>query len=288
MGDITGGKMKRVRTIACLIAFCTLCGGGGDATPAVTEVGRLRNKSIKEASGLAASRTHADVYWTHNDGDDGVLYAIRSDGTSIGDVKVDAKFKDWEDIAADASGNLYLADCGNNDANRQHMTIYRVAEPDPTGGGKARTTATWRLSFPGKPFNCESLFIVGEYGYIISKHENKRPAGVYRFALATPAKKRGALEHVVDLPIDEPITAADVSRDGKRLAVLGQRGLHVFDIDGDVKRAARATPLKFAIPALQVEGCCFTDDGVLLLIAESGEILRASPPNPAATTHPVR
>src|SRR5688572_22942312 len=171
--------MTPARSIACLIAFCTLCGAAADSS--VKEIGHLRNKSIKEASGLAASRSRADVYWTHNDGDDGVLYAIRGDGTSIGDVRVDAKFKDWEDIATDAVGNLYLADCGNNDANRQHMTIYRVAEPDPTRrGAEAAATATWRLSFPDKPFNCESLFVLGEHGYVISKHEDKRPAGVYR------------------------------------------------------------------------------------------------------------
>ena len=283
--------MKSATLIACLIALCTACGGAGDGgtAPAVTQVGHLRNKSIKEASGLAASRSQQDLYWTHNDGDDGVLYAIRGDGTSIGKVKVDAKFKDWEDIATDGSGNLYLADCGNNNANRQHMTIYRVAEPaDPAanGDGEARANATWRLSFPDKPFNCESLFVIGEHGYVISKHENKQPAAVYRFALTASTKKRRPLEHVIDLPIDEPVTAADVSRDGKRLAVLGQRSLHIFDINGDVTRAASATPTTLRIPALQLEGCCFTDDSVLL-IAETGEILRAPLPAPAAT-HPAR
>jgi hypothetical protein len=273
------------RSIAWLLALCALCGAAADS--GVTQVGHLRNKAIKEASGLVASRRHVDVYWTHNDGHDGVLYAIRSDGTSIGNVTVGAKFRDWEDIAADAAGNLYLADCGNNEANRQHMTIYRVAEPNPAdGGADARATATWRLSFPDKPFNCESLFIIGEHGYVISKHENKRPAGVYRFELTATPKKRRPLEHVIDLPIDEPVTAADISRDGKRLAVLGQRNLHVFDLIGDIKSAAGATPLKLPIPPLQLEGCCFTDDGGVLLIAESGEILRVRLPAPA-TTNPA-
>jgi hypothetical protein len=274
--------MKLARSITCLLAFCTAVGAAGG--PTVSEVGRLRNKSINEASGLAASRTHADVFWTHNDGDEGVLYAIRGDGTSIGKVKISAKFRDWEDIAADDKGNLYLADCGNNDTNRKQMTIYRIAEPDPAAGGEADTTATWRLSFPDKPFNCESLFIAGEYGYVISKLPKSQSAGVYRFALTTQAKKRHALEHVVDLPIDQPVTAADISPDGKRLAVLSERALHIFDISGDIKTAATATPAKVDVSTLPLEGCCFSDDGVLI-VAETGEMLRATLPAPV--TRPV-
>ena len=264
-------------------AACLACAAAADSP--VAEIGRLQNKSIKEASGLVASRAHAGVFWTHNDGDDGVLYAVRGDGSSVGKVKVDAKFRDWEDLAADPAGNLYLADCGNNDANRKHMTIYRVAEPDPATGGEIEATATWRLSFPGeKPFNCESLFILGGHGYVISKHEDGRAAGVYRFALATAKKKRTPLEHVIDLPVNEPVTAADVSSDGKRLAVLGQRHLHVFDINGDVRTAAAATPLKIRVPPLQLEGCGFAQNGDVLLVAESGEMLQATISAMAATT----
>src|SRR3712207_6066840 len=119
----------------------------------VTQIPHTRAKDLTEASGLIASRAHPGILWTHNDGGDGVLFAIRADGSTVGTINVDAKFRDFEDIAADASGNLYLADSGNNDANRKFMEIHRIAEPDPTKGGKVKPTATWRLTFPAKPFN---------------------------------------------------------------------------------------------------------------------------------------
>src|SRR5262245_3635164 len=61
-------------------------------------VGVVADDRINEASGVIASRAHPGVFWTHNDGNDGVLYAMDRSGALIGCGKVDAKIKDWEDI----------------------------------------------------------------------------------------------------------------------------------------------------------------------------------------------
>jgi hypothetical protein len=267
-----------------MLVFCTACLAGSQP-PAVSEVGHVRTKSLSEASGLVMSRSHPGIYWTHNDGDDGVLYAIKSDGSAVGQMKVNAKFKDWEDIAIDADGNLYLADIGNNSRERKHLTVYRVSEPEPASSGKIDVTATWRLSFPERPFNGESLFVHGGNGYIISKVNAGERATIYRFPLGA-AKKPHVLEQVCELPIVEPVTAADISADGRLLAVLSQRTLSVFPIEGDVRKAADATPRKFLIPPIQAEGCCFNAEGVLL-IAESGEILQVKLDDWPPTTRPA-
>jgi len=268
--------MRYVRWMVCLAAVVSACHDAPEALPtpssAVSEVGRIRAKGLDEASGLIASKSHPDIYWTHNDGDDGVLYAIHADGSLVGKRKVNAKFKDWEDIAADADGRLYLADVGNNSRERKHITVYRVDEPDPNSPNEVEVTATYRLAFPGEPFNCEGLFIFGDQGYVISKLDRGERAGVYRFPLLE-TKKHRVLEKVCDLRITEPVTAADITTDGKRLAVLSERTLSVFVIDGDVKTAADAKPRQFTIPPIQAEGCCFNAEGVLV-IAESGEILQ--------------
>ena len=42
-----------------------------------TQLAVLKDKSIKESSGIAASRNHPDIYWTHNDSGDGpFIYAF--------------------------------------------------------------------------------------------------------------------------------------------------------------------------------------------------------------------
>jgi len=73
--------------IVHLFAVCIVC--HATSQPA-TQVGHVRTRSLNEASGLVMSRKHPGVYWTHNDGGDGVLYAIAADGSTIGKITIDA------------------------------------------------------------------------------------------------------------------------------------------------------------------------------------------------------
>src|SRR5687768_6028295 len=103
--------MRPAFFIALLGLLWTCASSAGDPRPSsgpvgTAEVGRVKSKSLVEASGLVASRSHAGIYWTHNDGGDGVLHAIRRDGSAVARVRVDEKFSDWEDIAVDARGDL--------------------------------------------------------------------------------------------------------------------------------------------------------------------------------------
>ena len=242
---------------------------------AVTQVGQAKDKKLIEASGLVRSTQHAGVLWTHNDGQDGVLFAIRSDGSSAGRVEVREKFDDWEDIAADGKGNLYLADTGNNERNRKRVTVYRIAEPD-LADAKVKTKQTFKLMYPNdEEFDCESLFIWGDHAYVISKLEGGEHARVYRFSLKSNEKSQ-VLEPVCKLAIDQPVTAAAISADGAKLAVLTRRELHVLEIGGKIESAATAKGQKFSIPPLQAEGCCFSGGGTILVIAETGEIFSVS------------
>src|SRR5215207_5794639 len=259
--------MRRVAFLAITVLLWPCAGSAGErGAPAdqarVAEVGRIKSGSLTEASGLAASRRHADVYWTHNDGSDGVLHAVRRDGSTVARVKVAAKFSDWEDLAIDARGDLFLADVGNNARDRKRVTVYRITEPDPQHPEQAVTRQEWKLTFPGKPFDCESLFVWREHGYVVSKVDKGQRATVYRFAL-TPTNKRRELEQVCTVPVDEPVTAADVSEDGGKLALLTRGTLYLFQIDGEVTNVATALPKHYALPRVQAEGCCFTQDGVL-------------------------
>ena len=52
------------------------------------------------------------------------------------------KVHDWEDIAIDHDGNLYVSDTGDNDHSRKHAEIHRLREPDPAMAG-AGDVETW-------------------------------------------------------------------------------------------------------------------------------------------------
>ena len=252
----------------------------GAAEGQVSRVGTLAHDDLDEASGLVASARHRDVFWTHNDGDEGALYAVRSDGSTVARFRLDAKVQDWEDLARDEHGRLFVADTGNNDLERRALSIFELDEPDPaTGKGKLAPLRRWRISSADGPFNCEALIVRNGEAYLITKYEGGRRADLYRFPLS--AKRKAEVEKVATLPIREPVTSASISDDGNRLAVLAQGALYVFDINGALAKAAEVKPLRIPTPSLQLEGCCFADDGVVL-VAESREVLKVKlPPSPA-------
>src|SRR5687768_3420859 len=97
----------------------------------IPRFGTIRHLAMKESSGLAASKQYPGIVWTHVDGSSRFLFAMQTNGTYIRSFPVGASFVDWEDIIADNSGNLYLADTGSDGDPRSHVKIHRVREPNP-------------------------------------------------------------------------------------------------------------------------------------------------------------
>jgi hypothetical protein len=239
----------------------------------VLELSVVDNPKIREASGIIASRRYPDVFWTHNDqGSKPLLYGITRAGKTVAEFPVTgAKIEDWEDIAIDDEGHIYVGDIGNNDAKRTELAVHRVREPNPQKPGKkVKIEQTFNLRFPKKPFDCESLFVHHGYGYVISKVFKDKDAAIYRFPLK-PQAAPFVLEWVARLPIDSPVTGADISQDGQRLGIVCKSGAYVFRIDGDVAKAGHVAPWHTKFKHEHIEGCCFVPDG-LLAISESREI----------------
>lgn len=86
-------------------------------------------EEVKETSGLIF--LNAKII-THNDsGDDANLYEIDSiSGLITRTVSItNATNVDWEDISQDDT-HIYIGDIGNNDGNRQDLTIYKILKTD--------------------------------------------------------------------------------------------------------------------------------------------------------------
>lgn len=199
-----------------------------------------------EPSGLVKSRLWNDVYWAHNDsGDiprvfamhrDGRMYPSEREGAAHGVHIPDAVNVDWEDIATDDQGNLIIGDFGNSRTNnRRDLCLYFIFEPHPSVG----MTSVQRKIFFAYPdqteipsavsnFDAEALFFANGHVHILTKHRSDTGTTLYRLDSMEPGKVN-VLTKLDSFDTRGPVTGADASPDGKRLAILTYKGVWVFD-----------------------------------------------------------
>jgi hypothetical protein len=253
--------------LAVSITACNAAEPGQDIAPGVRLLGYIRDPRIKESSGVIASRQYGDVFWTHNDGGGPkkqVLYAIDREGNTRAFFSViDVTLHDWEDIAIDDAGHLYIGDTGNNDAKRDTLAVYEIDEPNPQAGtGSIAPKRVWKLKFPETPFDCEGLFVWKDQGYVVSKVFDKEHARIFRFPLKETNEPL-TLELVATTKIESPVTGADISADGTLLGLVAKNGAYVFRINGDVTRVSNTNPHHTKLKNEHIEGCCFVRQGLL-------------------------
>lgn len=128
----------------------------------IVQHGTRLPKAVEETSGVAVSRVHLGIYWTHNDrGGDAHVFAVDASGELRGTVEIrGAEAKDWEDIAlgpCPAGTCLYIADTGSNREKRKEIALYRVPEPSPAAAKSVRAES-FPAQFPGDPQDTEALF----------------------------------------------------------------------------------------------------------------------------------
>lgn len=158
--------------------------------------------AINESSGLAFSHRDPACVWTHNDsGDAARLFCLDStNGQRVGTCElVDAAAIDWESmtsVPADDSDSsktkLIVADSGDNQHARDHITLYQFDEPDPRKQTRLKSDEYQSLDvrFPreslfgrveeSEPIDCEAIWFDAAERSIILIAKSPLPlAGVY-------------------------------------------------------------------------------------------------------------
>src|SRR5262245_47636756 len=114
---------------------------------------------LDESSGIAASRKHIGVFWSHNDGESPYLFAFDAHGKSRGRVRVaGAQMYDWEDMAIGPGNEIYIGDIGDNDRKRKQIVVYRLPEPDPSASA-AKPVRAIQMRYPDGPHDAEALIV---------------------------------------------------------------------------------------------------------------------------------
>ena len=84
---------------------------------------------LKEISGIEFDKRQR--LWAINDGgDEPRLYQLDDTGDIVRSIKItNAKNSDWEDMTQDYFGHFFIGDFGNNDNDREWLTIYKIENP---------------------------------------------------------------------------------------------------------------------------------------------------------------
>jgi len=201
--------------------------------------GLVLNTSIKEASGLAASRKNPSVLYVHNDsGDSPRVFAMNSMGGYLATYAFGgAKATDWEDIAVGpgptaGESYLYVGDIGDNGESRDDVRIYRVAEPKVDAGVMLATLTldaveTFTFVYPDGPHNAETLLVdplTGDVHIVVKDGGGTSP--VFRAKAPLSSSGKTTLKQIASfafgqdpLPGGKSTTGGDISPDGSLVAV---------------------------------------------------------------------
>jgi hypothetical protein len=268
-----------VATFMIVPNFPVLMAGPTPVAENVLYLGSIQALTVTESSGVIASRNYPGAFWTHNDGNE-YLISMTKRGATLGGYYVNGvRFLDWEDIAIDGLGNLYLADIGDDGTLRTTLAVYKVREPNPYSTGTVNILQRYYLTFPvaRAVADCESLFIYKGWGYIITKRPVLGQVSVFRFPLAYNSSIPYALNLVTKFPMAYDVTGADLSRDKTRLALITEGGAYCYYINGDITALKTMTPIFTLFPHGSTEGACFAGNG-LLVSAETRELFLFNAP----------
>jgi hypothetical protein len=237
-------------------------------------------KALYEVSGNEVLINSSLIWMTADSGNPSKLFGIDTFGTIQKTVKINSKNYDWEDLTSDEKGNLYMGDFGNNANKRKNLRILKVSNTDLDAEKATVEIIQFRFEnqqqFPPKNnqlfFDAEAFFYFQKHFYIFTKSRVRHKFGqTYLFKI--PSEKGNHIAKLIGEFYNGNensswITAADISDDGKQVALLSQKNVLIFtDFKDDNFFSGKLKTIAFNYKT-QKEGLCFKDNKTLLLTDE--------------------
>ncbi|MET9291110.1 hypothetical protein [Streptomyces sp. NPDC003077] len=240
----------------------------------------IEDPRITESSGLAASRAHPGVYWTHNDSDDGpYVYAVDGrTGRTVATITLGGigAPRDVEAISVGPDGDVYVGDIGDNlGGTWKNVWIYRFREPADLRDQTVRATQ-YTATYADGPRDAEALMVHPKTGrvYIASK---KKTGGALYEGPAHLSPDGGGIVFRKVRDVDLWVTDGAFSPDGTRLVLRGYFGARMYRWSDETARDLGQVDVPLQI---QGESVTFTPDGRTLLYGSEGEGSRVQPVEP--------
>lgn len=248
-------SLAAASTAAVAAALCVAaigCSPSDEQATGTQLAGMLLDPQLSEISGLAASRRHPDVLWLHDDGGNPArLFAVSDLGRRLATFRVAGVTKtDWEDIAAfelDGRHYLLVADTGDNGGLRRSLQLHVIEEPAALDN--ARLQPAWSIAFrwPDGARDCEAVAVDPVRREILLISKKREPPELFTLPLrpaGTGLQTAARVGELAGVPradetaasarasVGHQVTAADVSPDGRSLAVMTYRHLLLYPRSG--------------------------------------------------------
>lgn len=227
--------MKRI-LFYLLLVLCIVPSALAQSTRVVTTFG----DDLRENSGMAFYGGGV-LYLINDGGNTPKLYrfdTVQNNFTTY-DI-INAPNKDWEDLATDKFGDLYIGDFGNNSNNRKDLRIYKAPNPETIFTNQLAVdtisfTFQNQTAFPPAAnalnYDCEAMAWHADSLYLFTKNRTSPYDGwCYMYVLPDKpgsyvAQLRDSIQFTAAAKELGWITAADVR--GDSLLLLSSNKVHL-------------------------------------------------------------
>lgn len=180
-------------------------------------VAKINDKRVLEASGLEYSQKNQGHLWTHNDSQgQPSLYLL----DTLGQVKMTVYLNgatnyDWEDITSDGE-HLYIAEIGDNRAERESTKVYMLEEPELTNEDSI-TVDDWlemELSYTNGARDAETIMYDFTTGDLVIVSKRDESCYIYTFPFEAGQSKSIEPKGQLNLRM---FTAGDLNTNGEMI-----------------------------------------------------------------------
>jgi hypothetical protein len=238
---------------------------------------------LYESSGIAI--TQPNKIWSHNDsGHTNQLFCIDTTGTLLRTITItNAVNVDWEDLAMDPQGRVFINDAGNNNNNRTDLKVYIIQNPDQiedttTEAEIIEFTFQDQKAFPppiaNRNFDIEGMVWKNEHLYLFTKNRSNPQNGyckLYRLPAAAGVYTATLLDSIYlgSTNIAARVTAADINHITGELALLtGNRIITFSNYTDDRFFEGQQHDYYFSSAMGQIEALAYYDSRKLYMTEE--------------------
>ena len=239
-------------------------------------------KKLKEVSGIALSQDQKTIWAIEDAGNKNVVYGLDLKGNLVADVLVEnSENNDWEDVTKDKAGNIYIGDFGNNENDRQNLSIIKLDLKD-SSQKSTRVLQTTKFHYEGQTdfppkksnllYDCEAFIEKDGSFYLFTKNRSKGFDGT--FLVFQIPNKEGDFEAklIGKLKLeggfnDAAITSAAINSKNE-IVLLTHKNIHVLSgFAANDFNSAKIQKISLQHNS-QKEAVVFVDDKTLLIADE--------------------